>query len=453
MLFIGVSLCSDTAFQATGYTNRYHAKGLFYQRAKEIYDVGWETNMITKLQSLFLLSFWRGGPSEERDVRFWLGAAISIAQKKGIHVMSKLSFLGVRDQRLWKRIWWALYVRDQQTSAALGLPSRIRDEDCEVAELERSDFEDHDDESTSEIFRKPPAVHVSYVIGMAQLARLLREVVSSQYSPRRAKLDNASRPIIHERLSDWESKLPTEMQFGVSTEREVIFLVGMLHMTYNNLYVLLYRPIFLQPPSESTSVEGSMALEAATRSTRILEDMLSENLVQHGSVHLITHTFSALCIHTIHFGRVTGTARKLAEHRAKLCLLGLKELQKSWDLENWVLDLFFRCLDDRTARDLRLADTGISASTLSSHLTRGSLASGSLAENSEDAAKPSAAQGKDPLPLSPQPATIAPDDTLINMDWYELLNVEGDDFTGLAGSLTNPEYLNPQNLEFLYRFL
>ncbi|KAJ5609838.1 hypothetical protein N7528_009104 [Penicillium herquei] len=438
MLFIGVSLCSDTAFQATGYTNRYQAKGLFYQRAKEIYDVGWETNMITKLQSLFLLSFWRGGPSEERDVRFWLGAAISIAQKKGIHVMSKLSFLGVRDQRLWKRIWWALYVRDQQTSAALGLPSRIRDEDCEVAELERSDFEDPEDESASEIFRKPPAVHISYVIGMAQLA--------SQYSPRRAKLDNASRPIIHERLSDWESKLPTEMQFGVSTEREVIFLVGMLHMTYNNLYVLLYRPIFLQPPSESTSVEGSMALEAATRSTRILEDMLSENLVQHGLVHLITHTFSALCIHTIHFGRVTGTARKLAEHRAKLCLLGLKELQKSWDLENWVLDLF-------SARDLRLADTGISASTLSSHITRGSLASGSLAETSEDAAKPSVAQGKDLLPLSPQPATIAPDDTLINMDWYELLNVEGDDFTGLAGSLTNPEYLNPQNLEFLYRFL
>jgi hypothetical protein len=33
-------------------------------------------------------------------------------------------------------------------------------------------------------------------------------------------------------------------------------------------------------------MEGNMALEAATRSTRILEDMLSENLVQHGSVHL-----------------------------------------------------------------------------------------------------------------------------------------------------------------------
>ena len=40
-----------------------------------------------------------------------------------------------------------------------------------------------------------------------------------------------------------------------------------------------------------------------------------------------------------------------------------------------------------------------------------------------------------------------------NMDWYELFNMEGDDFLGLAGSLTNPDYLNPQNLEFLYRFL
>lgn len=55
---------------------------------------------------------------------------------------------------------------------------------------------------------------------------------------------------------------------------------------FSNLYVLLYRPIFLQPPSEMTSFEGNMALDAATRSTRILEDMLSESLVQHGSVHL-----------------------------------------------------------------------------------------------------------------------------------------------------------------------
>jgi hypothetical protein len=87
MLFIGVSLCSDAVLITTGFDNRYQAKEVFYQRAKDIYDSGWEIDTVIKLQSLFLLSFWRGGPTEERDVRFWLGAAISLAQKKGMHVM------------------------------------------------------------------------------------------------------------------------------------------------------------------------------------------------------------------------------------------------------------------------------------------------------------------------------------------------------------------------------
>ncbi|KAJ5212797.1 uncharacterized protein N7498_004443 [Penicillium cinerascens] len=454
ILFIGVSMCPDATLNTTGYNDRYLAKGIFYRRAKEIYDVGWETDTIIKLQSLFLLSFWRGGPTEERDVRFWLGAAIDLAQKKGMHVMSKLTFLGARDQKVWKRIWWALYVRDQQTSAALGLPSRIRDEDCEITELNAADFEEDSSATSSDIFKEPPAAHVPYVIGMARLAKLLREVVSSQYLPGRSKLDNPSRPLLHGRLLDWESNLPMEMQFQSSMNRNVMFLVGMLHMTYNNLYVLLYRPLFLQPPSESRSVEGNIALDAATRSTRILEDMLSENLVQHGPVHLITHTFSALCIHTIHFGRVASTARKLAEHRAKLCLLGLKELQKSWDLENWVLDLFFRCLDDRTARNLRLADVGMPSSGSSGQLSKGPQApdSPALEAPSNSTSGTFSPRGNENV-VSMAQVNLPLDDPSINMDWYELFNVEGEDFSGLAGSLTNPEYLNPQNLEFLYRFL
>jgi hypothetical protein len=169
----------------------------------------------------------------------------------------------------------------------------------------------------------------------------------------------------------------------------------------------------------------------------------------------ITHTFSALCIHTIHFGRVTSTAKKLAEHRAKLCLLGLKELQKSWDLENWVLDLFFHCLDDRTAQNLRLIDNGMSASALSSQIAKGpqipdsslhtpcSTTSRSLSPTTADSI----------LPVVQNIGLNQIEVASVNIDWYELFNVEGDDISGLAGSLTNPDYLNPQNLEFLYRFL
>ncbi|KAK9852150.1 hypothetical protein MYU51_008449 [Penicillium brevicompactum] len=284
--------------------------------------------------SLFLLSFWRGSPTEERDVRFWLGAAISLAQKKGMHVMSKLSFLNINDQRVWKRIWWALYVRDQQTSAALGLPPRIRDEDCQIADLEPSDFEESGlIGGPSEIFRAPPGVHVLYVIGMAQLARLLRDVVSSQYLPGRSKLENPERPSLHRKLTDWEANLTKAMQFQMPMSREEMFLV-----------------------------------------------------------------------------------------------------------------------DDRTARDLRLADVTMPTSTTQ------------LPEDYTEIepAMPTDSQYRPPSP-NPTEATVpAPqigtanaiaEEAAINMDWYELFNMEGDDVMGLAGSLSNPDYLNPQNLEFLYRFL
>lgn len=53
-----------------------------------------------------------------------------------------------------------------------------------------------------------------------------------------------------------------------------------------NLYVLLYRPSFLNPPDSILDSQGQIALDAATKSTRVLEDMLSHNLVQHGPPHL-----------------------------------------------------------------------------------------------------------------------------------------------------------------------
>lgn len=179
----------------------------------------------------------------------------------------------------------------------------------------------------------------------------------------------------------------------------------------------------------------------------------------------ITHIFSALCIHTIHFCRTTGTIKSLAEHRAKLCLLGLQELQKSWDLKNWVLDLFFRCIDDNTARNLRLSDSSEpnynspasntvgkppesyvrteplgSASTPPSHMIAGSDPSlGNMGTPSGS--------------LLQTPQNRHSIDGTTDLEWQGFFNFS-DDFTDVLGaSPTHPDTLNPQNLAFLYRFL
>ncbi|KAJ5287584.1 hypothetical protein N7478_003270 [Penicillium angulare] len=49
--------------------------------------------------------------------------------------------------------------------------------------------------------------------------------------------------------------------------------------------------------------------------------------------------------------RYTGsTARLVAEQRAKICLYGLRELQKTWEVTNWILQIFFQYLDRSMAR-------------------------------------------------------------------------------------------------------
>ncbi|KAL4783300.1 fungal-specific transcription factor domain-containing protein [Aspergillus varians] len=412
MLFIGVSLCDDATFARTEFPVRYRAKFLFYSRAKAIYEADAESSPIVKLQALFMLSFWRGGPSEERDVRFWLSIAISLAQKRGMHMMSKFSH-PPKERRLWKRIWWALYTRDQQSAAALGLPPRIRDEDGDVSMLEPDDVLE-EETVDDEVFGCQNPQDLMYPVEMAKLARLLRTIVSTQYLHHQTP-DLATRNALNEQLCLWQSQLPVELRVEMVSP-DSLFLTGLLHMTYQNLYILLYRRVFLNPTPHD---DGQIALDAATKSTRIMEDLLSHHLIQHAPTHLITHSFSTLCIHTIHHRRSSGTTRTLAEHRARLCLLSLEELQKSWDLENWVLHLFFKGLDDRTAESLGLTSTG--------------KGTGRAIENEETLRQ---GVGAGPGASSLGEMTMPQD------DWYGWVPWEDE-----------ADALNLQNLEFLYRFL
>lgn len=69
----------------------------------------------------------------------------------------------------------------------------------------------------------------------------------------------------------------------------------------------------------------------------------------------ITSLFAALCIHVISIRRGMGISRRIAEHRAQMCLLCLKEIQKYWRINNNVLDLFLQYLDRSIADRLHAA--------------------------------------------------------------------------------------------------
>lgn len=328
MLFIGVIHCEESTLEELGWGNRHRAKYQLYSRAKDIYDAEYETKKLVVVQALFLMSFWRAGALLEKDVRHWLGVVISLAQTKALH--RSTSENEDHSAKLRRRLWWAIYVRERQASSALGLPNRIRDDDCDVEMLAATDFESTFDVSTpsSTISR-----YTAYAIGMTQLAILLGRVVDAGYLPNRT-LSAADRTSIREDLEKWKQQLGPSIQLS-NDESNPSFQANMLHLAYNNVHILLHRSAFITDEDSDTEAAG-FALHAAARNSRIVEDMLSEGTMGHAQIHVITNLFNTLCIHVAHLRKSSGVTQTIAEHRAKLCLLGLQELQHTWEVTNWV---------------------------------------------------------------------------------------------------------------------
>lgn len=145
-------------------------------------------------------------------------------------------------------------IRDQQTSAALGLPPRIRGEDCDVPILEPSDIAETRDVPDTEVFGRQHMQHIVYSVMMLDLARLcmiqsaamrpmliifssVNAIVSTVYPPVQGPHIGHSRAYLQDWLNRWESSLPAELKLENATSRDSLFLVGMLHMSYKYVRV------------------------------------------------------------------------------------------------------------------------------------------------------------------------------------------------------------------------
>ncbi|OAA80244.1 Transcription factor [Akanthomyces lecanii RCEF 1005] len=344
LLLVATSHCDDIVLTDARLGNRSQVKLTFYNRAVELYDANVETQSLVVIQSLILLSFWRGRVAEEKDTRHWLGIAISIAQRRGLHRSRKQGSLGPdarvpdRQKKLARRVWWSVYMHEKQTAATLGLPQRVRDEDCDVENLEAGDFEHAFSTSRPQEEKQDS---IDYTLRITQLSKFLGKIVDVVYSPHRTSTE-AERTAIRDELVQWKQTLPPSLRIDEDTAAQPSLHASMIHMAYNNLLILLYRNCFTDLTFDQ---EGQYALQAGARNVRIIEDMLPRGIMRHAQIHVITNLSNTLCLNVMDLRSAKGMARTSAEHRSKICLLGLAELQNTWEFRNWILQLFIRRVD------------------------------------------------------------------------------------------------------------
>lgn len=236
-----VPLSLRVFFQEFGKRDRDDISHELYRRAKALYDAQYEREPITLIQLLCLLSWYFDGPDDvTRNLFYWMRIAISLAQ--GFGFQRDILHSQLREQweiKLWRKVWWVLFVRDRQVAVAFGRPIAIDLDDCDVPMISEADFEEDGAVTLS--------LQSRYFIEATKLAEIVGIVIKQQYSVRALHVyANNSLPIIQHCdfvLGNWVNQLPSELQFSLAPGHpsQTEYLPLWLHVQYHTILSLVHR--------------------------------------------------------------------------------------------------------------------------------------------------------------------------------------------------------------------
>ncbi|KAJ5289720.1 Dihydrofolate reductase [Penicillium atrosanguineum] len=200
--------CPDSVIDEAGFATRYVASLTFYNRAKDIYDTGYETDAVVVIQATFLLSHWWSDPLEQKDPWYWLGITAGMAQ---------------------------LLVRP--------LPNLFKFRVCNVSK-------------------------------------------------------------------HYFTYLPT-------------------HHSNSQYQLLFHRKC---PDAAQNMGPGSPIFEICTRLFRMLEDLATSGNLFSVAGHALPAVMASVCFHIVNTSKGDTQVKSISEHRARFCLLILKDLRASWPI-------------------------------------------------------------------------------------------------------------------------
>ncbi|KAL4748046.1 hypothetical protein BDW72DRAFT_215088 [Aspergillus terricola var. indicus] len=176
--FIAVTFASQSVLSLLGFHSRHEARSFFYKKAKALFDMGYETNKITILQSTFFLSSYGGAIGTHRST-----IAVTNMQPQ--------------DKSLMRRLWWASVVRDGICGTLVGRPFRI---DLDQADADMLTIEDFAHDAMAPDFLENPSAHryAQYQIKTAKLSQIMREIIISRFYPGRQPVNTLT----------WDEEVP-----------------------------------------------------------------------------------------------------------------------------------------------------------------------------------------------------------------------------------------------------
>jgi hypothetical protein len=346
IMFAGVATVDMRHLKAAGYATRRDARREFFQKTRVLYDFDYEVDRISLIQSLLLMTYWYETPDDQKDSHHWMGIAVSLSHTIGLHRNpEKSATMDAPRRQLWRRIWWATYMRDRLIALGMRRPTRIKSADFDVPMLTLDDFDIEalpDGPSCipadCKIMRDTGMQRQMAVmcIEKAKLCIAMSHVLSVQYSvlhnnhgvlseegSTRTTMMLVAKKLEPEvdqvkecdtELQEWRDNLAEEAKYVVPTwndvdsgQESIIVNRSLLHMIYFATLSALHRPQVLpstalpqkQPPSEMVDTSRKAVRLAAAEITNIANTLYNLDMVRNLPTTGITVLLPAIIIHLL----------------------------------------------------------------------------------------------------------------------------------------------------------
>ncbi|KAH8698762.1 fungal-specific transcription factor domain-containing protein [Talaromyces proteolyticus] len=324
VMFAGVAFVDMAFLREIGFEDRKVAQRYFFNKVKVLYDAGYETDRITIIQSLLLMTLWYESPDSPKDNCYWMSLASYLGSTIGLYKDPTQSRMASSKQRLWKRLAWVCFVRDQVLHLGMSRPAEVKKENFNVPMITLDDFDI--DPVSIDVSCVPVDCHLArsstilqklaaMCIQQMKLSLCVADVLSLRYSVQHFKqgqegpagvgvvsstntlqpnnVDLESSPIhqCYLELRTWYTMLPEEAIYSRPSDLPLIGLEetltvhrGLLHLQYHATMSALYRPQVLRAASWSHSESHRARLEvlqeAAGRITEISNDLFELDLLR-----------------------------------------------------------------------------------------------------------------------------------------------------------------------------
>lgn len=341
--FIGATFCDQSVIYRSDFKRRSQARQLFYDKAKVLFDVGYETNKIVLLQMVVMLTFWGPQMKNYWNPSSWVGFGVTIAESLGLHKSIGSTEMSRENKGLLRRLWWTLALRDATCAALLGRPSRINMAQCNTDMLTLEDFQlEASRPQTTHKTHADNEVEAIYQVQIAKLSLILRQIVKSRYGHND---DSTKAEDLHARLREWQSKLPEVVDWSKQSNTTSLFAIG-LKIVFHHYLILVYldkagRSIVGSPQSYSIADTSSKVAKLAASAISSTALTLLTNSMISRMPHEIFPGYSIAGI--VFYRHIQQREPMMAQFgRAALdnCQMVMNEARDHWDAASWMMRIF-----------------------------------------------------------------------------------------------------------------